>query len=148
MVVSAALVATGALGVEALLTRLADAGSPGQTTIQVSETGTGTAPQGYVFVAPLSALSGRTSAYFNHPTLGSSILVSVGGQWKAFSAICTHQVCTVRFGGGSSLDCPCHGATFSTSDGAVLGGPAPRPLPEMGVLEQGGNLYVSQTRIN
>ena len=105
-------------------------------------------PAGYVFVTPVSALSGRTSAYFNHPTHGTSLLVNASGQWKAFSATCTHQPCTVSYG-GSSIQCPCHGATFSSGNGAVLGGPAPRPLPEYGVqVDNGGNLFVTTAVIN
>jgi len=49
------------------------------------------APAGYFLVAQLSSLSGKTSAYFTHPTHGSSILMSLNGKWKAFSAICTHR---------------------------------------------------------
>lgn len=99
------------------------------------------APAGYYFVAPLSSLSGKTSAYFNHPTRGLSILVNYGGQWRAFSAICTHAGCTVDFT-GSQIYCPCHGGYFSAANGAVTGGPPPTPLAEYAVLVQNGDLYV------
>lgn len=99
-------------------------------------------PSGYLLVTPLSALAGRVSAYFNHPTRGLSILVSVSGGWNAFSATCTHASCTVQYT-GSSILCPCHNGTFSPVNGAVTGGPPPSPLPEMTVLVQNGNLYVS-----
>ncbi len=105
------------------------------------------APSGYLYVAPVSALSGKSSAYFNHPTGGSSILVDFSGQWRAFSAICTHAGCAVEFT-GSSLYCPCHAGYFSPADGSVQGGPPPAPLAEYGVVVQGGSLYVSQNRIN
>jgi Rieske Fe-S protein len=103
---------------------------------------------GYVLIGPSSSLSGRKSAYFTHPTHGSSMLVNDNGTWKAFSAICTHAPCTVQYGGGSAISCPCHGATFSPSDGSVLGGPAPAPLAEYGVQIVGGSLFVSTARIN
>ncbi len=107
------------------------------------------APAGYVFITAVSALSTKSSAYFNHPTQGTSLLVSVSGQWKAFSAVCTHQPCTVQYSSGPSIRCPCHGATFSTSNGSVLGGPAPRPLPEYGVqVDANGNLFVTTAAIN
>jgi len=106
-------------------------------------------PAGYVFITAVSALSGKTSAYFNHPTAGTSLLISLSGQWKAFSATCTHQPCTVSYSSGSSIRCPCHGATFSTNNGSVLGGPAPRPLPEYGVqVDASGNLFVTTAVIN
>lgn len=45
----------------------------------------------------------------------------------AISNTCTHLGCVV---GTSEIGfaCPCHGSRFD-SDGTVLGGPAPRPLP-------------------
>lgn len=104
-------------------------------------------PAGYVYLAPLTALAGKTYAYFNHPTYGSSILLDYGGQWRAFSAICTHAGCTVDFT-GSSIYCPCHGGSFSPSNGSVVSGPPPSPLAEYGVIAQAGALYVSRTRIN
>ncbi|MDG6900769.1 MAG: Rieske (2Fe-2S) protein [Nitrososphaerota archaeon] len=118
---------------------------------QTSQSGTQTqslqAPAGYIYVAPASALSGKTSAYFNHPTGGSCILVDYGGQWRAFSAVCTHAGCVVDFT-GSSIYCPCHAGYFSPTNGSIQGGPPPSPLAEYGVVVQGGSLYVSQNRIN
>ncbi|MDA4131383.1 MAG: Rieske (2Fe-2S) protein [Thaumarchaeota archaeon] len=111
----------------------------GSTTVAV--------PSGYVFIQALSSLSGKTFAYFSHPTFGSSIFVSVGGQWKAFSSTCTHRPCTVQYP-GSSIYCPCHDGTFNPADGSVTGGPPPTPLPEYSVLIQNGNVYVGNTVIN
>lgn len=104
-------------------------------------------PSGYVLVAQLSSLSGKSSAYFTHPSHGSSILLSLNGQWRAFSAVCTHRPCTVEFM-SSELYCPCHGATFSAMDGSVTRDPAQSRLGEYGVLEQGGGVYVSDSVIN
>lgn len=98
-------------------------------------------------MAPASALAGKTSAYFNHPTGGSSILVDFGGQWRAFGAFCTHAGCVVNFT-GSSIYCPCHAGYFSPTNGSAQGGPPSTPLPEYGVIIQGGSLYVSQNRVN
>jgi Rieske Fe-S protein len=118
--------------------------SPSQSSSQSSS---GTVPAGYVLVAQLSSLSGRTSAYFTHPSYGNSILLSLNGQWRAFSATCTHRPCTVEFA-SSELYCPCHGATFSATNGSVTRGPAQVSLGEYGVLVQGGGLYVSDSVIN
>ena len=74
-------------------------------------------------------------------------MLSLNGQWKAFSATCTHRPCTVDFQ-GSELYCPCHGATFSASNGSVTRGPAPTKLGEYGVIEQNGGVYVSNSAIN
>lgn len=104
-------------------------------------------PSGYVLLAPLSALQGKTSAYFSHPVYGSSILIDFAGQWRAFSAICTHAGCEVQYT-GQSLYCPCHSGYFSPTDGSVQGGPPPSPLTEYGIIVQSGSLYVSEARIN
>ncbi len=50
------------------------------------------------------------------------------GQLHAVSATCTHLGCTVAFNSlERTWDCPCHGSRFAP-DGAVLHGPATRPL--------------------
>jgi Rieske Fe-S protein len=161
VVVSSVLIGTSASAVYELVVRYG-VGQQQQTvqTIQQqssSQTGQSNSsstsqiqtPTGYFFVTNVSGLAGKTSAYFKHPTYGNSLLISLSGQWKAFSATCTHQPCTVQYSSGSSIRCPCHGATFSTSNGSVLGGPAPRALPEYGVQVDGsGNLFVTTATIN
>jgi cytochrome b6-f complex iron-sulfur subunit len=57
----------------------------------------------------------------------------------AFSAICTHQRCTVQ-PAGDRLDCPCHGSVYNASTGAVISGPAPRPLPSVRVTLSGDDV--------
>jgi glycine/D-amino acid oxidase-like deaminating enzyme/nitrite reductase/ring-hydroxylating ferredoxin subunit len=50
------------------------------------------------------------------------------GVVHAVSLRCTHLGCLLRFNGAErSWDCPCHGSRFDV-DGAVLEGPATRPL--------------------
>lgn len=57
----------------------------------------------------------------------------------AFSAICTHQGCAV-VPAGQQLDCPCHGSTYNATTGAVITGPAPRPLPTVAVKLSGDDI--------
>lgn len=112
-----------------------------------SQTTTQSVPAGYVFVTGLAALSGKSSAYFNHPTGGLSMLLSLNGQWKAFGATCTHAPCTVGYS-SSQIQCPCHGGIFDPSNGSVISGPPPTRLPEYGVLVQGTDLYVTNAVVN
>ncbi len=61
----------------------------------------------------------------------------------ALSAVCTHLGCLVDWNGKTQqLDCPCHAAKFDTQ-GNVLSGPAPRPLPSYEVVVAGGKIYVT-----
>jgi Rieske Fe-S protein len=62
------------------------------------------------------------------------------GQFKAFSATCTHEGCTVGSVSGGKIHCPCHGSAFNVSDGSVANGPADKPLPSKTVTVQNGEL--------
>jgi Rieske Fe-S protein len=51
------------------------------------------------------------------------------GTLHAMSSVCPHRGCDVEWNGDEKVwDCPCHGSRFAP-DGAVLRGPATRPLP-------------------
>ncbi len=65
------------------------------------------------------------------------------GQFKAFSAICTHQGCTVDEIANGTINCPCHGSRFNAADGSVTEGPAKRPLAAKQVNAEGGTLLLS-----
>jgi thiosulfate dehydrogenase [quinone] large subunit len=66
-------------------------------------------------------------------------------EFVAFSAICTHAGCTVGFDqSATEFVCPCHGSIYNALTGAVIQGPAPLPLPPIGVtLASNGTLYAS-----
>jgi cytochrome b6-f complex iron-sulfur subunit len=64
------------------------------------------------------------------------------GKVVAFSAICTHEGCTVA-PAKRSLDCPCHGSKYDIATGKVLAGPAPKPLPSVKVAIDGKNVVQS-----
>ncbi|GAA1369097.1 Rieske (2Fe-2S) protein [Streptomyces beijiangensis] len=62
------------------------------------------------------------------------------GEYKAFSATCTHQGCVLDKVEKTEGSCPCHGSRFDVTTGKVLQGPATKPLPEVPVRATGGKL--------
>lgn len=70
------------------------------------------------------------------------VLVSCAeaGQYKAFSAQCTHAGCVLDKIVEGEGNCPCHGSRFDVTTGKVLRGPASDPLPEIPVKAEGGKL--------
>jgi Rieske Fe-S protein len=67
------------------------------------------------------------------------------GQFKAFTAVCTHQGCTVSQVSNNQILCPCHGSVFSAKDGSVLNGPATAPLAAMTATVSGANVTVTSS---
>jgi Rieske Fe-S protein len=65
------------------------------------------------------------------------------GDFKCFSAICTHQGCPVSSVSGGTINCTCHGSKFAIQDGSVVQGPATAPLPEKKVTVKGGEITLA-----
>jgi len=64
----------------------------------------------------------------------------------AYSAICTHQACPVNMWTKeqNAFVCSCHGSIYDPKKGAeVLFGPAPRPLPSLGLKVADGVVTVA-----
>lgn len=55
------------------------------------------------------------------------------GEYKAFSAVCTHQGCTVSGVADGTINCACHGSKFDIATGDVKSGPATSGLPTKSV---------------
>jgi len=64
------------------------------------------------------------------------------GDFKAFSAICTHAGCVVATV-TETINCDCHGSRYALEDAAVVNGPATQPLAPKQVSVDGGDLVVS-----
>ncbi|GAA2460977.1 Rieske (2Fe-2S) protein [Streptomyces macrosporus] len=65
------------------------------------------------------------------------------GEYKAFSAVCTHQGCVVSSVADGAIVCACHNSMFDIADGSVRGGPATQPLPPANVTVEGGSVRLA-----
>ncbi|MBM3461947.1 MAG: Rieske (2Fe-2S) protein [Armatimonadetes bacterium] len=89
---------------------------------------------------PLVRVAGRDELavgdvkLFRYPTDNApAIMIRLSDtSWVAYSQRCTHLTCPVLFvKEHMRLECPCHDGAFDVTDGRVLQGPPPRPLPKI-----------------
>jgi len=71
-------------------------------------------------------------------------VTNAGGSLYAFDDTCTHKGCSLAKGklDGTTVTCPCHGSQFDVTTGAVLRGPAQRPVRSRSVKVEGEDLFV------
>jgi 3-phenylpropionate/trans-cinnamate dioxygenase ferredoxin subunit len=64
------------------------------------------------------------------------------GHLYAFDDTCTHAGCSLAHGelDGTTVTCACHGSQFDVTSGAVLRGPAQRPVRSRAVQVEGQDL--------
>jgi Rieske Fe-S protein len=142
------LAGIGAAGVAAALAGCGGSAGSGDTAAQPSAGAT----------SPNSADTGSTGGDSGDTIKTSDIPVGGGkifdvtnivvtqptaGQFKAFSATCTHAGCQVATVQAGTIRCPCHMSQYSIADGSVKSGPAPRPLPAKTVTVNGDEITVS-----
>ena len=65
------------------------------------------------------------------------------GDFKAFTAVCTHKGCTVAKVEDGLIMCPCHGSKFSIEDGSRKAGPAQAALAAKKVTVEGDQISIS-----
>jgi Rieske Fe-S protein len=96
---------------------------------------------GWVAVANTADLpvgQGAVYSVNNKPVL----VVHTQDGYHALSATCTHLGCIVFWSEQKGvIACPCH-AAFFTTNGDVISGPAPAPLPLYQVKVEGDQIYV------
>lgn len=65
------------------------------------------------------------------------------GEYKAFSAVCTHESCVVSSVENGNIVCGCHGSAYSISDGSVVKPPSTKPLEALQITVEGGQLKLA-----
>jgi nitrite reductase/ring-hydroxylating ferredoxin subunit len=65
------------------------------------------------------------------------------GQFKAFSATCTHKGCLLAGVEDGAIICKCHGARFDVTDGSVAKGPATAPLTSRNIKVSGDSIALA-----
>jgi nitrite reductase/ring-hydroxylating ferredoxin subunit len=71
-------------------------------------------------------------------------IASAAGSLHAFDDRCTHMGCSLANGklNGTTVTCPCHGSQFDVTTGAVLRGPAQRPVRSRPVQVESDDLFI------
>jgi Rieske Fe-S protein len=109
------------------------------------ELGAGAAANAYGAAAPAAA-DDPVAQLTDVPSggglvVGDVVITREGDTVHAFSATCTHQGCIVSDVTDGEIHCPCHGSAFDANTGAVVTGPATRPLPVVAVEVRDGAVF-------
>ncbi|MCF2536759.1 Rieske (2Fe-2S) protein [Streptomyces sp. FB2] len=129
------LIATGTAGAAALAVGCGDSGD-GDSSTSVSPGRSGGTP-GQELTTTDDVPVGGGKIFSDEKVV---VTQPEEGQFKAFSAICTHQQCLVSTVSDGTINCPCHGSKFKITDGAVANPPATRPLPPKNIVVEGNSI--------
>lgn len=129
--------------------------SPSATAVATEAAGTATTVAGSTSggagagtqVATVAELAAAGGVQFPVPGAASKrgwVTQGADGSPTAFSATCTHQGCTVKYEQSvDQLRCPCHGSKFDAKTGAVVTGPARRPLDPIAITTEGDSITLA-----
>jgi Rieske Fe-S protein len=94
-------------------------------------------------VAPANAIAKTADVPVGSGVIVDEVVITQpsAGEFKGFSAICTHAGCTVNEVADGTINCPCHGSKFNL-DGSVANGPASTPLASQAVTVQGDSIVL------
>jgi len=97
-----------------------------------------------VVAAKVGELKANSGMIFKFGSKPGILIRTVSGEYKAFSAVCTHLSCTVQYREDTrQIWCACHNGTYDL-EGRNVSGPPPRPLEEYNVNIQGEDIMVTR----
>jgi Rieske Fe-S protein len=98
-----------------------------------------------VVAAKLSEVPPNSGKIFKFGNKPGILVHTAQGEFKAFSAVCTHLECIVQYRDDTKqIWCACHNGQYNLS-GQNIGGPPPRPLEEFKVNTRGDDVVVTRT---
>jgi len=65
------------------------------------------------------------------------------GEFRCFTAVCTHQGCIVSSVQAGGIRCECHGSAFSIEDGSAVNPPATEALSEVEITVDGEEISIA-----
>ncbi len=97
-----------------------------------------------VVAAKVGELKNNSGIVFKFGSEPAILIHLPDGQYRAFTAVCTHLGCTVQYRADlQEIWCPCHNGLYDLS-GRNTSGPPPRPLQAYEVHVQGEDIVVSR----
>ncbi len=97
-----------------------------------------------VVAAKLSEVPPNSGKIFKFGNKPGILVHTAAGEFKAFSAVCTHLECIVQYRDDTKqIWCACHNGQYNLS-GKNIGGPPPRPLEEYKVNTRGDDVVVTR----
>ena len=97
-----------------------------------------------VVAAKLSEVPPNSGKIFKFGNKPGILVHTAQGEFKAFSAVCTHLECIVQYRDDTKqIWCACHNGQYNLS-GQNIGGPPPRPLEEYKVNTRGDDVVVTK----
>ncbi len=97
-----------------------------------------------VVAAGVNELRRNSGKVFKFGAKPGILIHTLEGEFRAFSAVCTHLNCTVQYRDDlRQIWCACHNGLYDL-DGRNVSGPPPRPLERFAVNIQGEDVIVSR----
>ncbi|MBI1739060.1 MAG: ubiquinol-cytochrome c reductase iron-sulfur subunit [Acidobacteria bacterium] len=94
--------------------------------------------------AKVNELAANSAKIFRMGNRPGILVRTADGDYRAFSAVCTHLNCTVQYRQREhDIWCACHNGVYNLQ-GAVVSGPPPKPLEQFEVHARGQDLVVTR----